>query len=70
MLSVIAAIRDAALQNPNHPAYETNNESITYGELWDYSDCLAHHLMALKLTRQQPIIVYGHMSPLQLVAFF
>ncbi|WP_107925248.1 D-alanine--poly(phosphoribitol) ligase subunit DltA [Lysinibacillus parviboronicapiens] len=69
MLSVIAAIRDAALQNPNHPAYETNNESITYGELWDYSDCLAHHLMALKLTRQQPIIVYGHMSPLQLVAF-
>lgn len=51
MLSVIAAIRDVALQNPNHPAYQTNNASITYGELWDYSDCLAHHIMALALKK-------------------
>ncbi|MGN4127250.1 D-alanine--poly(phosphoribitol) ligase subunit DltA [Lysinibacillus sphaericus] len=69
MLSVLAAIQNVALQKPNHPAYRTSNESLTYGELWEYSDCLAHHLMALELKNQQPIIVYGHMSPLQIVAF-
>ena len=58
-----------AQQHPHRTAYQTNNDSLTYGELWHLSDCVAQYLIALDLKRQQPIVVYGHMSPLQIVAF-
>lgn len=69
MLSILASIQQVALQNPNNHAYHVNNDSLTYGELWHLSDCVAQYLMKLDLKRQQPIVVYGHMSPLQIVAF-
>lgn len=69
MLSILAAIEHVALQQPQKIAYQTNNATLTYGELWHSSDCVAHSIMKLGLQRQQPIVVYGHMSPLQIVAF-
>jgi len=69
MLSILEAIQNVAHEHPQRTAYQTNNESLTYGELWHLSDCVAHYLKALDLKRQQPIVVYGHMSPLQIVAF-
>lgn len=69
MLSILTAIQKAVLQNPTHPAYRVNNELLTFGKLWHLSDCVAQYLVTQEFTRQQPIVVYGHMSPLQLVAF-
>ncbi|MFJ8100278.1 D-alanine--poly(phosphoribitol) ligase subunit DltA [Lysinibacillus sp. NPDC096212] len=69
MLSILEAIQKVAQQHPHRTAYQTNSDSLTYGELWHLSDCVAQYLMALDLKRQQPIVVYGHMSPLQIVAF-
>ncbi|MFB7159958.1 D-alanine--poly(phosphoribitol) ligase subunit DltA [Lysinibacillus sp. NPDC056232] len=69
MLSTLAAIQKVAQQHPHRTAYQTDSESLTFGELWHLSDCVAQYLMALDLKRQQPIVVYGHMSPLQIVAF-
>lgn len=69
MLSILAAIQNVALQQPQKTAYQTSRESLTYSELWYLSDCVADYLLALDLKRKQPIVVYGHMSPLQIVAF-
>lgn len=69
MLSILAAIERVALQQPQKTAYQTHHASLTYGELWHLSDNVADYLMKLNLRRQQPIVVYGHMSPLQIVAF-
>ncbi|WP_217581540.1 D-alanine--poly(phosphoribitol) ligase subunit DltA [Lysinibacillus sp. GbtcB16] len=69
MLSILAAIERVAIQQPQKTAYQTHNASLTYGELWHYSDCIADYIMAHHLQRQQPIVVYGHMSPLQIAAF-
>ncbi|MCS1393247.1 MULTISPECIES: D-alanine--poly(phosphoribitol) ligase subunit DltA [Lysinibacillus] len=69
MLSILAAIERVAIQQPQKTAYQTHNASLTYSELWHLSDRLADYLMKLNLRRQQPIVIYGHMSPLQIVAF-
>lgn len=69
MLSILAAIERVAIQQPQKTAYQTHNASLAYGELWHYSDCIADYIMAHHLQRQQPIVVYGHMSPLQIAAF-
>lgn len=69
MLSILAAIERVAIQQPQKTAYQTHNASLTYGELWHLSDCMADYISKLHLQRQQPIVVYGHMSPLQIVAF-
>ncbi|WP_155590050.1 D-alanine--poly(phosphoribitol) ligase subunit DltA [Lysinibacillus cavernae] len=69
MLRILAAIERVATQQPQRTAYQTHNASLTYGELWHLSDCVADYMMKLNLRRQQPIVVYGHMSPLQIVAF-
>ncbi|MGG2072449.1 D-alanine--poly(phosphoribitol) ligase subunit DltA [Lysinibacillus irui] len=69
MLSILAAIKRVAIQQPQKTAYQTHNASLTYGELWHLSDCVADYISKLHLQRQQPIVVYGHMSPLQIVAF-
>lgn len=69
MLSILAAIERVAIQQPQKTAYQTHSASLTYGELWHLSDCMADYISKLHLQRQQPIVVYGHMSPLQIVAF-
>ncbi len=69
MLSILTAIQNVARQYPHRTAYQTNNDSLTYEELWHLSDRVAQYLAGLDLERQLPIVVYGHMSPMQIVAF-
>lgn len=45
------------------------DETITYSELWDYSDKIAKHINETVESDKQPIVVYGHKSPLMLAAF-
>ena len=45
------------------------DETITYSELWSYSDKIARHINETVDNDKQPIVVYGHKSPLMLAAF-
>lgn len=45
------------------------DETITYSELWDYSDKIAKHINETVAGDKEPIVVYGHKSPLMLAAF-
>lgn len=45
------------------------DETITYSELWSYSDKMAGHINETVANDKQPIVVYGHKSPLMLAAF-
>lgn len=45
------------------------DETITYSELWSYSDKIAGHINEAVDNDKQPIVVYGHKSPLMLAAF-
>ncbi|MBB4826324.1 D-alanine--poly(phosphoribitol) ligase subunit 1 [Sporosarcina luteola] len=69
MVSILAAIEQAARKHPAKTAYQVDQVILTYSDLWHFSDRVAHSIMKLGLQRQQPIIVYGHMSPFQIVAF-
>ncbi|QTD41871.1 D-alanine--poly(phosphoribitol) ligase subunit DltA [Sporosarcina sp. Te-1] len=69
MVSILAAIEQTACKYPEKTAYRVDDMALTYHELWHFSDSVAHSISKLGLQRQQPIIVYGHMSPFQIVAF-
>lgn len=45
------------------------NESMTYGQLWSYSSSIAAHLHRVLPRNNDPVIVYGHKSPLMLASF-
>ena len=57
---------------PDVVAYENScGERITYAQLKQQSDSLAHWLMECGVVScDAPIVVYGHKSPLMLVGFF
>lgn len=44
-------------------------ESITYAQLWSYSNKIAEHIDATVADDKKPIVVYGHKSPLMLATF-
>lgn len=69
MDSILAAIEQIACKHPERTAYRVDDMALTYHELWHFSDCVAHSIRKRGLQRQQPIIVYGHMSPFQIVSF-
>lgn len=48
--------------------FNSRGQSLTYGELKERSDTLAHRLLERDDSRR-PIVVYGHKSPLMLVCF-
>lgn len=45
------------------------DEIITYGQLWDVSDSIADKISNTLDFDKQPIVVYGHKSPLMLATF-
>ena len=45
------------------------DETITYGQLWDYSDRIASHIDETIDADKRPVVVYGHKSPLMLAVF-
>lgn len=45
------------------------NEQLTYRQLWEQSDLLASYIKQQYGKEKTPLVVYGHKSPLMLVAF-
>lgn len=66
-MSILQRIKERAQQQPQKLAYCVENEKITYAQLWQGSEQVAQAILARNITT--PIIVYGHFSPLQLIAF-
>ncbi|MGG0657286.1 D-alanine--poly(phosphoribitol) ligase subunit DltA [Rummeliibacillus pycnus] len=68
-MSVLQKIHEMSLLYPERIAYQVDEETLTYGELWKQSDLVAAFLIQNKIAAQAPIAVYGHMSPQQIIAF-
>lgn len=54
---MINKIKRVVEKNPNRIAYRVNNDSITYGELWNKANFNAD---LLKRQGTSPVIIYGH----------
>ncbi|MBC1482966.1 D-alanine--poly(phosphoribitol) ligase subunit DltA [Listeria sp. FSL L7-1485] len=68
--SIIERIDAWAENTPNFPCYEYAGTRLSYQELKRQSDALGSYLLKNVTTdKQRPIIVYGHMSPLMIIAF-
>lgn len=68
--SIIERIDAWAENTPNFPCYEYAGTHLSYQELKRQSDALGSYLLKNVTTdKQRPIIVYGHMSPLMIIAF-
>ncbi|WP_397540043.1 D-alanine--poly(phosphoribitol) ligase subunit DltA [Rummeliibacillus pycnus] len=68
-MSVLHMIREMSLLYPQRIAYQVDDETLTYEELWRQSDLVAEFLVQGGLNDAAPIAVYGHMSPKQIIAF-
>lgn len=67
-MDIIKRIADIANRHPNRVAYELEGKTMTYRELNLYSDRLAVYLLN-QSGDKEPLMVYGHKSPLMLVSF-
>ncbi|CAM5362577.1 D-alanine--poly(phosphoribitol) ligase subunit DltA [Niallia circulans] len=61
-MKLLTRIAQHAVKKSEQIAYRTEDQMLTYGLLWDKSRRLASLLHAIKLKRQTPIVVYGHMG--------
>lgn len=66
-MNILKKIRKYGEQAPERIAVRRGAISLTYGELWAYSDSLAEWL--LEQGDRHPVAVYGHKSPWMLVCF-
>ena len=70
MSAYVQAVDGFGLSQPDALAFRNSQgEAITYGTLKQASDALAARLMAFD-PQCAPVVVYGHKSPMMLVAFF
>ncbi|GAB1491355.1 D-alanine--poly(phosphoribitol) ligase subunit DltA [Listeria innocua] len=68
--SIIERIDAWAEKTPDFPCYEYAGTRLSYKELKRQSDAFGSFLLnTLNSDKEKPIIVYGHMSPLMLIAF-
>lgn len=63
MNDIISKLIDIEQAQPNQVAVRHMNDELTYKELLEESSKLAHQLQG----SQQPMILYGHMSPYMIV---
>lgn len=68
-MNVLQQIASVAKEHPEKVAYRSAGQTVTYGELWEQSNALAHTIKKMNLPKNSPITVYGHMSPKQIIAF-
>ncbi len=62
-------IDEWATLTPLNVCYEYNGTTLSYAELKNQSDALAFFLEKQAFQKEAPIVVYGHMSSLMIVAF-
>lgn len=68
-MEILECIRSWAETDPDRVAYLSGQSALTYGELEEQSDRLAHWISRTLDNDQSPIIVYGHMEPGMIVSF-
>ncbi len=67
-MEIIERIDHWGKLTPDHPAYKSGGQTLTYGELCRRSDVLAARL-AGSLPEKLPVIVLGHKEPELLIAY-
>ena len=68
-MNILQKIGEYAKEVPDRVAVACGSETLTYRELWDYSDTLAGWLKENAGNEKEPIAVYGHKNPWMLVCF-
>lgn len=68
-MNMLQQIENIAATNPEGIAYESEGMIVSYDELWQKSNEVAAAILAKGLPENSPIIVYGHMSPMQIIGF-
>ncbi|WP_026908378.1 D-alanine--poly(phosphoribitol) ligase subunit DltA [Paucisalibacillus globulus] len=61
-MKLLTHIAQHADMNPEQIAFRTEGKALNYRKLWDRSRRLASLLQAIKVERQTPVVVYGHMG--------
>lgn len=67
MTTIIKQVYEFSKKYPNKYAIISQNEKLTYKELWIRSKNLASHLATYKCSK--PIIIYGHKQCLMIISF-
>ncbi len=68
-MDILKKIRIHVENTPEKPAICCGEQSLTYREVWKYSERLAVWLLSEEKDEVFPIAVYGHKSPWMLVCF-
>ncbi|MGG1401013.1 D-alanine--poly(phosphoribitol) ligase subunit DltA [Bacillus salipaludis] len=68
-MKLLSTIKKIAETQPNAIAYVSENQEISYGELWKKAEKTASFIINLALKPLSPILIYGHMQPEILPAF-
>lgn len=68
-MNILDQIKETAIRAPERIAVRSENGSMTYRELDEYTDRLAVFIRNLCGTDKTPLPVYGHKSPYMLVCF-
>ncbi|MGG2016029.1 D-alanine--poly(phosphoribitol) ligase subunit DltA [Bacillus sp. S10(2024)] len=68
-MKLLEQIEKWALETPDQTAFVWRDAKITYKQLKEDSDALAHWISSQSGDDRSPIIVYGHMQPEMIVCF-
>lgn len=69
-MDILKEIRKTAKEHGERIAIKSEEESLTYAQLEEYSDCLAVWLQQNMPDSKTPVVVYGHKNPYMVVCFF
>ena len=70
-MELLSRLERYASEKPDVAAFKNayTDDTITYKNLWAYSDKIAAEISATVASDKEPIVVYGHKNPLMLAAF-
>lgn len=68
-MNVIERIKHQALNEGNRIAISSDEEELSYKDLWLFSDKLAYYIQEKLKDDKTPLVVYGHKDPMMIVCF-
>ena len=68
-MDILKEIRKTAKEHGERIAIKSEEESLTYAQLEEYSDCLAVWLQQNMPDSKTPVVVYGHKNSYMVVCF-
>ncbi len=69
-MKLLEQIEKWAIETPDQTAFVWRDAKITYKQLKEDSDALAHWISSEYPDDRSPIMVYGHMQPEMIINFF